>query len=187
VRPILYANVVIRHAQPQHRNPQHIHQLAQRHVGNRIRIPVRQKNQRPPPLSREPARVHHIVLRIRRAHRRRESQKVGRRSLDLRLQLRVGHLARAENLHIPALQPEVRRNFIGIKVVAGGNNALIEINEKLRGILRRMPRTPAIAARPLPRPLRPPFQRTHHAVIVHRSQPVFPVIHPLCIARGHLF
>src|SRR5580658_9115410 len=93
--------------------------------------------------------------------------------------------SRGENLYLALLQPEVGRRLVGVKLIAVGDDAPVEIDEELRRIVRGLPRLPAIAARPVLRIFQPPLQRTHHAIIVHRSKPVLPVIHPLCVARRH--
>src|ERR1035438_6905648 len=37
------------------------------------------------------------------------------------------------------------------------------------------------------RPIQSPIQRTDHAVVIHRREPGLPVVHPLSVARGHVY
>src|ERR1700675_1863999 len=101
---------------------------------------------------------------------------------------RVRHFARAEHLNLAALQPEIHRLLVGVKVVAGLDDAIVETGEifqQSRVLPRALSGRTAVAAGPALCPIQPPVQWTHHAVIVHRREPGFPVVHPWSVARGH--
>src|SRR5271157_5225887 len=105
---------------------------------------------------------------------------------------RIRHFARAEHLNLAALQAEIRRFLVGVKVVTRPNDAIVEAREIFQQIARALSRAvywyrrTAVAAGPVVCPIEAPVQRTHHAVIVHRREPGLPVVHPLSVARGHV-
>jgi hypothetical protein len=164
---------------------QHVQNFAEAYVRNRVRVPMRQQYDGALATRRKPARIHQIIFRIRRFHRRREPQELRGRSFHFSFELRIWDFAGGENLHVAFLNPEIGRPGVGIKLIAGGDDAAVEVDEDLRWITRSLSRLPAIPARPVPRKLHAPVERTHHAVVVYRSQTVFPVVHPLCVMRGH--
>src|SRR6202040_1716458 len=92
---------------------------------------------------------------------------------------------RGEHPNFTLLQSKVGGLLVGEKFIAGGDNAAVEIHQELRWVFGYLSRLPAIAARPVPRKFQAPVERTHHTVVVHRGELVLPVIHPLCVARGH--
>ena len=87
-----------------------VEHTAQADVGERIRVPVRQQDYGSPSPRRKPARVHQIIFRIRRRHRRGESQKFRIGSLYLGLEFRVGNFARVNR---PLLRPSPSRKMAG--------------------------------------------------------------------------
>ena len=125
-----HANVVIRHAQAQHRDAHQVQHPAQSGVSHGIGIPMRQQHHGPPPARRKPARVHQIVFRIRRVHRRGEAQEISVRAANFRFQPRVRHFPRAEDLDFATLKAKIRRRRIGIKLVARGDDALVVLAQK---------------------------------------------------------
>ena len=135
---------------------------------------------------RKPARIHQIVLDIRRLCWRSEPKKLAVCSLHFGFQPGIGHFARGENLYLASLQAVVAGHRIRIEFVAVRDNAPVGVEKELLRILRHLSGRKAVAARPVPRPLEAPLQRTHHAVVVHRREPVLPVIHPLCVAGRHV-
>ena len=76
-----HANIVIGHAQPQHRDAEQVQDFAQADVSDSVGVPVRQKHEGAVSPRRKPAGVHQIIFRIRRFYRRREAQKLGEGSL----------------------------------------------------------------------------------------------------------
>ena len=73
------------------------------------------------------------------SHRRRESQELGVSSPHLCFEFWIGNLACGENFHGAILQAEIGWCLIGKKIIAGSDDAPVEVHEKLRGILNRLP------------------------------------------------
>jgi hypothetical protein len=76
---------------------------------------------------------------------------------------------------------------VGEELVAGGNGAQVVLADVALTLLIGLMRQEAVTARPIPRPLNAPLQRTHHAVVVHRGEPGFPVVHPASVEGRHWF
>src|SRR5690242_740023 len=89
------------------------------------------------------------------------------------------------DLYFILLQAKVGGPLVGIELIAVGDNAAVVIQDEFLGILRRVAGSIPVAARPFVRPVQAPLQRTHHTIIVHRGEPVLPVVHPLCVAGRH--
>ena len=110
------------------------------------------------------------------------------RTANFFFEARVGNFARAEDLNLAALQPEIRGLLVGVKLVAcpmmrSLKRAKYSSQSREPGpeSFQVLP-VPAVPSRPAVGPLQSPLQRTHHAVIVHRREPGLPVVHPLCVA-----
>src|SRR5205807_601289 len=134
-----------------------------------------------------------IIFGERRCHRRGEAQKLRMRAANFFFEARIGHFARAEDLNLTALQSEIRRLQVRVKVVAGLDDAIVEtrkiFQQLARALSRVLPRAlpgrTAVAAGPTVCPIEAPVERTYHTIIVHRREPGFPVVHPFGVARGH--
>src|SRR5208337_2985603 len=88
---------------------------------------------------------------------------------------------------LAALYAEIRRLLVGVEVIADANDAVVEAAKIFQQIAGALPRRSAVAAGPVLGPIQSPVQRTHHAVIVHRGKAGLPIVHPLCVARGHVY
>src|SRR6202049_1854292 len=148
-----HADVVIRHAQSQDCYPEQIEHVTKTHVGNCVRVPVRQENDGAASSGGKPPRVHQIVLWIWRSHGRSKAKEIRRSALDLGCKLEIRNFARAENLYFTVFQPVVVGALIGVKRITVRNNPTVPLDEKLLGIVWDLSRTPAISARPIPGPL----------------------------------
>src|ERR1700736_4962056 len=95
-----HADVVIRHAQSQDGYPEQIEHATKTHVGNCVRVPVRQENDGAGSSGGKPTRVHQIVLWIRPSHGRGETKEICRSALDLGFKLEILNFARAEDLYL---------------------------------------------------------------------------------------
>src|SRR5262249_32972951 len=93
--------------------------------------------------------------------------------------------AGGENLHLARFEAKIARPRIGVELVTRSENATVVVDDVFLGIFRRLPWPVTIAAGPVARPLYAPLQRSDDAVVVHRGEAVLPVVHPLCVARGH--
>ena len=123
-----HADIVIRHGEPQHRNTQHIQEFAQAHIGDGIGVPVRKENDCAAPSRGKPARIYQIIFGIWRFHRRSEAQEIRERAFYLRFQLRVGNFPRGEDFNFTRLQAKIGWRLVGKELVAGDDDATIEIN-----------------------------------------------------------
>src|ERR1700747_1496496 len=181
-----HADIGIRYAQAQYGNIQQVENLAQRGVGDGIRVPVWKQNDRAAATSRKPARIREIVLRVRRSHRRSETKKVSEGPAHFCFKFRVWNFARTEDLHLAALEPEIGWDAIGIELVAPRDAALVVIRKELLRIRGYLAGGNAVAARPVAGEFDTPLQWAEHANVVDRSEPGFPVVHPFGVARSHV-
>src|SRR5579864_6418315 len=131
-------DVVIWHAQPQYGNSKPIKNSRQTFVTERVGIPLRKQHQRTFPVCRKPARIGKIVLRIRRADRRSETKKLAVGAADFFLQLGIGNLTSAEDLHLAFLQAKIRRLRVRKKLVAGGDRTQVVLAQVVFALFRSL-------------------------------------------------
>src|SRR5260370_34398186 len=112
-----HADVVIRHAQSQDCYTEQIEHATKTHVGNCVRVPVRQENDGAASSGGKPPRVHPIIFWIRRSHGRSKAKEIRRCSLDLGLKLEIRNFARAEHLYFTVFQSVVVGTVVGVECI----------------------------------------------------------------------
>jgi len=70
---------------------------------------------------------------IRRSRRRSEPQKFAEGAFYFRFEFWIRNFAGGKNLHLARLQAEVAGLYVGIKLVAGGDNATVVIQNDFSG------------------------------------------------------
>ena len=73
------------------------------------------------------------------------------------------------------------------ELIAGGNGPQVVFADVPLTLLIGLMWQKAITARPIAHPLNAPLERAHHAVVVHRREPGFPVVHPAGVEGSHSF
>ena len=115
---------MIWHAEPQHGNPEPVQNPAERIVAQRVGVPLRHHHDSALAFRRrEPAGINEVVFRIRRAYRRRESQKLRPGAANFLFKLGIRNVACAEDFDVTSLEAEVGRDVIRKEFVATGNGA----------------------------------------------------------------
>src|SRR6185437_1416584 len=118
--------IVIRHAQPQHRNSQPVQHWSQPVMAEAVRVPLRQHHDRALPFfRRKPARIHQVVLRIRTSRWRGKPQELAVAAANLVFQFWLRDLARAEHLKLTPLEAEVGWLLVREELVAIGDGPAV--------------------------------------------------------------
>ena len=120
-------------------------------------IPLRQHDHRAPATGRKPARIHRVVFRVERFHRRGEAQEQSGLVANLssssgRAWLPVEHRRIGE-----PLETEIGRSFVAEELVAVGDDSLVQGKEKFFAVLPGGGRF-AADPRPSAAPLQTPFE-----------------------------
>ena len=87
---------------------------------------MRQKDDGAASADWKPAGVHQIIFGIGRGDRRSETQKIAVRATNFFFEAWIGNFAGAEDLNFAALQPEIGWLLVGVKNIAGADDAVIE-------------------------------------------------------------
>ena len=180
------ADVVIRHAQAQGRNAQHIEDAAQRVLADAVGVPLRQQHHRAMALRRKPARVDAIVLGIRRRYRRGEAQKLA----PLVFELLLGRLAAGvKEFDLAMLDAEIVRRGVAEELVAVLDQVIVDVGHVPQHrvlVVLILRNREALDARPARGPVQAPLERAHHAIVVARGHARFPVVNPAAVMVLHL-
>src|SRR5215831_17205289 len=105
------ADVVVRHAHAQGGDAEHVKDLAEAVVADAVGVPLRQNDYRAVTLRREPARIHQVVLGIRRLDGRGEAEELSVGFFELLL----GRFAASvEELDAAVLDAKIRRYLVGV-------------------------------------------------------------------------
>jgi hypothetical protein len=160
---------MIRLAHAQHGNAKAVEQRAKSVVSNAVGVPVRQNNHGTVALSRKPARIHQIIFRIRRPHRRGEAQK---HAFTFGLLL-VAIAAGGKKFNLALLQAEVGGRLVREELITSRDDAVVQ-PMKVIFIFSFSGGTISIYQRPALCPFHAPFQRAHHAVGISRGETGLP-------------